>query len=248
MSVDPTLSGKITSVRTSGSGNWLLTPQADSRDGTTSRSRFLDASDFGGWDECFPCLTADPENEAFPDHGQAWNAEYRSSTKCPERSQGSWILRGCELHREVTRELPHRSRLTYHARFPDSATSTRVLWAAHPQFVAKSLINITLRCGDAPYCRKHGTGVVLPSLSALVPKGEGKKIAVESCPSQIVLTLSRVDEAITLEWDGRVIPEFHIWYDNGLYAREPVISPQPTIPAGRGVPRDWTLSITSYRR
>lgn len=238
--------GKIVSVTSSSGREWLLpVPRESLAPDRATPSVYVAAADFGGWDECFPNIEPDPDL-ALPDHGQAWNAPYRR-TRLAQTEAGEWLMPTGALRRRLSPSGPGHIRFDYSASFPRTGKERPLLWAGHPQFTATAIDRMRMNC-SVPECLPNGAGQDLP-LCSEITWGHGIKVAVPICSHQITLQLIYDDEALALSWSGAEIPYLNIWYDNGRYASEPVISPQPTIAASPGENRSWhmELAVTEFR-
>ena len=107
------------------------------------------------------------------------------------------------------------------------------LWAAHPQFVAPAGSHLVVDCAtvvdalDAPDERRAWT----PELAGIdtVPAGGCRKIYAD--PDEPVGSVSLVVPdagELTLRWDPTLTPYVGLWFDQGAYARKPVIAIEPS--------------------
>jgi hypothetical protein len=258
----PDRGGRISSLRT-GSGVELLAQNAALSPVPPRWGSFTDA-DMCGWDECIPTVDACrlPDGAALPDHGEAWSCDWHP------HGDGWWGFTSRTLPYAFSRRIaPSRDGL--HLEYRATATQAypvAFLWAAHPQFDAPSGTWVELR-GEVETVVDALTGTEETlawddRTAGLVglPSGGCRKVYLR--PDECVpgAALVRPDGLrLTMSWDPELVPYLGLWFDNGAYARGPVIAIEPStgwydradraVENGRvsmvspGVPYDWWISL-----
>jgi len=226
ISVQPERGGKITSLRDAHGTEWLtLAADRDVPDGAA-----FGEAEMAGWDECAPTIGAcSLRGRRLPDHGDLWNRPFSGTADDLTVLGSSWPYR---FGRRI-RAVHGGWRLDYRAR-ASGASPIPFLWAAHPQFRAPAGTRVELDGSptvvDVLDRRRpqHRWQASDGSLAAL-PDGGCRKLYVH--PDQRVheARLLRPDiPGLRLRWSSS-IPYLGLWFDNGAWAREPVIAVEPAL-------------------
>jgi hypothetical protein len=231
--VDPARGGKIVSLVDPSGKEWLAQPSRPSVRPPRENATFVE-SDPSGWDECAPSIDAcSVDGREIPDHGDLWTASWRVTRTA-----------GDELDMSVTgRSLDYRLSRTISPtptglRFEYQATTEHhcapFLWAAHPQFVSPTGSRVEL-----PRVVRTVVDVLSPdndhlqwsaaiaSIDSLKPGGFRKVYADPVTPVSSATLRHPDGAALTLSWEG--CPYLGLWFDNGVYASEPVVAIEPSL-------------------
>lgn len=161
--VIPDLGGKIASLTDAQSRDWLWrNPHLPWRRPGPETS-FVREADLGGWDECFPAVSAgayplDPwRDEPLRDHGEIW------ATRCDTRWTGDRLHLWAEgvhfpyVFRRILRLHPSEPVLDIDYEVTNRSDSPfAYLWCAHPLLAIESGMHIELPAGSP--VRRYGGG------------------------------------------------------------------------------------------
>lgn len=224
--VDPRRGAKIVSLLDGNGHEWLLPPREPASPLPVGTA-FTDA-EMGGWDECAPSIVAcpAPDGRRVSDHGDLWDVEWTGDG-------ATLTAHGRALDYEFSRSIELADaglRFTYTVLAHED---TPFLWAAHPQFSAPAGSRVLLDTAsvvdvlDGAETRSDWPAELSEMDS--VPAGGCRKVYVEPA--------AHVDHAVldvpgrgrlTVSWDAGVLPYLGVWFDNGAYAREPVVALEPS--------------------
>lgn len=223
----PERGAKIASLMNAHGYEWLAQPASGALVAARRGDVFPDA-EMCGWDEMFPTL----KSEGLPDHGEVW-AEPWAVLRVDSQSIET-EFRGVSRPYLLRRRLELTDAgivLRYSA--TATASTTAVMWVAHPQFIAPAGTQLVLPEGPAFVSPSvDGTnGTQLDSLVdpfATLARGEARKLwfRSESQPSIIGLRNAHGD-GLTLRWNNAEVPYSSVWLDNACKSREPVVAIEP---------------------
>ncbi|PYH01309.1 hypothetical protein [Arthrobacter stackebrandtii] len=267
---------RISSLRSDDGFEWLLASRPTVSAGP---GQPFVREGMGGWDEVAPTVQADAglldeqgkPVPALPDHGDIWNVPWTVGRAAPDELEMSVDLGSLPIRLERRISATGTGlRLDYRAS-TESPLPVPLLWCAHPQFAAGPDTTVALELSGKP---------VTPLLVEMYP-GQG---AVRSFPvepvhgtlgpgtSLKVLAAARttVDAAVLchgggrslrIGWDPAALPYLGLFWDNGEFAREPVLAVEPSTSWGdrlsaavrqgmaltvaAGAPLEWALDVSS---
>lgn len=260
--VDPAHGARLTSLVTDDGHEWLA-PSSPPAPGEP----FVRPG-MGGWDEVAPTIQPDvtADGTALGDHGDVWDVEWRVLDAAPDRLVTAVSLGGLPV--ALTRTVSGTAdglRLDYRLTSPAPA-DVPVLWCGHPQFAHGDRATLVLECdGDSvrpplrevypgERARQLPEGPLHPSL----PAGGSRKVFVDGAAvDAAVLTVD--GRSLRMSWRADELPWLGLFWDNGEFAREPVIAVEPTtgwgdlrsaaIRSGRclavaaGRPLQWSIDL-----
>jgi hypothetical protein len=224
--VDPRRGAKIVSLLDGRGHEWLLPPR-ELEAPLPAGSGFTDA-EMGGWDECAPSIVAcpTPDGRPVPDHGDLWNVEWTGAG-------ATLTARGRALDYEFSRAITPIDaglRFTYTVLAHED---TAFLWAAHPQFSAPAgsrvlidLASVVDVLDDAEALRAWPA--TLSEIDSVPPGGCRKVYAAPDAPVDHAVLDVPGRGRLVMSWDAAVAPYLGVWFDNGAYARRPVIALEPS--------------------
>jgi galactose mutarotase-like enzyme len=224
--------GKVVSLRGAGGHEWLLPPIAGRP--VVRGAAFVDA-DLGGWDECAPSIVActAPAGEQIPDHGDLWDIDWVRDGDS-DTGAAALLAYGSSLSYDMRRTVrPVASGLRFDYRVTTRRrVRTPFLWAAHPQFLAPAGSHLLIDCATVVDALDHGVRQAwTPGLATIdsVEPGGCRKVYAEPDWRVESVTLVVPDAGeLTLRWDPAVTPYAGLWFDQGAYARRPVIAIEPS--------------------
>lgn len=243
----PELGGKISSLKDLRSGReWLWTNAALKYRKLPYGTSYVADADTGGWDECFPTVTACNyprrpfTGTPLPDHGEIWPRRWQT-----EVVDGMNGLRGSvrgtalpyEFERTVTL-LPGAPlvRLDYRVR---SLTDEDLvfIWSAHPLFAIEPGMEVALPAGAEVNCfsslpdgflakdaRLDWPAQVEHSgrdldLSVMPPHDTGVACKLWSNPlSDGWAALRAPDGELRFDFDPQLVPQVGIWLNAGAWS------------------------------
>jgi galactose mutarotase-like enzyme len=231
--VDPSRGGKIVSLIGPDGREWLAQPFAPSHPPYRGSVQFT-ASDPAGWDECAPSIDAcEIGGGRIPDHGDLWTKRWAVVSASDDSLELS--VQGSSLDFRLIRRISPTSaglRLDYTA--TTAGPPIPFLWAAHPQFVSPRGSVLEL-----PDPATSVVDVLDPSQPVLawsndlattdtLPDRGCRKLYVHPGTQIDSATLRHPDGvSLTMSWTN--CPFVGLWYDNGAFAREPVIAIEPSL-------------------
>ena len=247
VTVVPELGGKFASLRDLRSGReWLWTspvlPYARVAHDADDPNHYVRHGDFGGWDECFPSVSACAyplapwRGEPVQDHGELWSAEWRAEVTRREdgRVVADLAADGVGFPYTVRRAL---------AVTPDSATLRldyaventggdpfSYIWSAHPLLRLERGMRVELpqgtvvhvngatgveddpAAGDYPWPLRAG-GL---DLTELPPPDAGVSCKLWSRPlAEGWVRLSAPGGELSLAFDPALLPQVGLWVNAG---------------------------------
>ncbi len=244
----PELGGKIASLRDNRTGReWLWRHPRLEYKRWPHGSSYMGA-DTGGWDECFPSVSACPYpsapwmGAAIQDHGELWS---QTAETTPSVFDDTVILttrwRGVALPYLFTRritlhEASSRVQVEYTVTNP-SAAPIDFVWCIHPLLA----IEAGMRLETPPAARYHSNGtfpveaqtterdLAFPltlttpggpvDLSALPGPEAAVSIKLWSAPlNEGWARMRAVDGALTMRWDVQALPQLALWINLGAWA------------------------------
>lgn len=221
----PERGGKIVSIRRAPDGvEWLwLNPSLRWTTPQPGES-YIERHDLGGWDECFPTITAARVGpREWGDHGDLWWREWAVEP----RGEGLWMGVEGPGYRFARQIEPAGSgfRFTYTLQSTAEAPLD-YLWSAHPLFRLEPPLNIDLigrprvRLGSDSRLGRVGATFRWPEVEGRPfhhvgkPSGLAVKLFVEVEEGEVCL--SRPDgESLRLAWSPRALPFLGLWVNEG---------------------------------
>jgi galactose mutarotase-like enzyme len=232
--VAPTLGAKITNMRRLPGREWLWRNDQIPLTIPNAGASYVETSDSGGWDECFPNVGPSPVpgNSAviLPDHGELWSATWESrvyelngASAFVSTAQG--VLFPYEFHREVLVDhhdpvihFRYRLRHTADASFP-------YIWSAHPLFNVQPGTTVTLPSVhemrvDTSYGRAEERDHVVPwpldgatgSMTLVESPPFAMKLFADIGPSgRAILTDPRAGERLEFVIPSAQVPQVGLW-------------------------------------
>jgi galactose mutarotase-like enzyme len=221
---------------------WLLQPP-DAVDAGRRPAYGDQLVDFplAGWDEMFP--TVDEchyrgKHPHLPDHGEVWARPWavREVTPSSLECDIGGVALPYRLRRRI--ELVGPQVVLDYAATNDGRSELDTLWCPHPQLVAKP--------GTRVLFPRHVTQLdtflvdgpteftplsVEPDgldVCTLAPPGRGMMLYADRKERLDTVTVRDAGgEWITFSWDSETVPYFAMWVDNGRYAPQTVVCPEP---------------------
>jgi galactose mutarotase-like enzyme len=249
LSLIPALGGKINSLRDLRSGReWLWRHPRMPYRRVPHGSSYVQTADTGGWDECFPSVSAcaypSPPWAGAPvqDHGELWSQLATLETRETDESVAlhtSWqgVVLPYAFQRTITVSAGAAS-----MRFEYSVTNTadaplHFIWSAHPLMAIEPGMRLLLppearfNClrfapGSAPELER---GVRFPltaqsstgaiDLTTLPDPSAGVALKLWSDPCDASwATLRAWDGEFRLHWDAAQLPQVAVWMNFGAMA------------------------------
>lgn len=220
--------GKILSLRDGAGTEWLT--QSRRSQSPPPGTAFGDA-EMAGWDECAPTIDRCVVHGAvIPDHGDAWDAVW-TGTGATLRHVGSSLP--YRIERTLAATQDGGLRLSYRATADHG--SVPFFWAAHPQFAAPPGTCVEVApaprlvvdvLADGWPTARWSEG--LAGIDGVAPGG-CRKLYVHPDERVASVDLVRRDGSRLRMTFSRSIPYVGLWFDQGRYARAPVIAIEPAM-------------------
>lgn len=220
---------KIVSLTDDGGNEWLLAPSGPLDRPPPPGTPFIDA-EMCGWDECAPSIVAceAPDGRWLPDHGDLWDAAWSVDGD-------AMTAHGTSLPYDFTRTIvPIDRGLRFDYRVATSGDEDLpLLWATHPQFTAPAGSRVEL---DSPIVidalderdRRCELTAELSTIDS-VEVGGCRKIYADPDRTLASAVLEVPGRGrLRLRWSATVAPYLGVWFDNGAFARQPVIALEPS--------------------
>ena len=217
-------------------------PDEQSRADTTS---YLTTADSGGYDECLPTISPCEIPSwvpAFgglrlPDHGELWSQ--RGAVATDRDSEGehaaiTWVGRRLPYRFERTIRLNHDGRVTMHYRLTNTgAARLPFVWSAHPLLSLTGRTRVHLPTGsrfrvDATHAldvtrRSDHRWPLLPVAGADLDLSRpgathdsyACKVFLDLPAGPVRAALEDDDARLDVAVDGREVPHFGLWINNG---------------------------------
>lgn len=227
ISVCPERGAKITSLRDGDGVEWLTQATGYSyRQGLP-----FGQAEMAGWDECVPSVTqCVVGGESIPDHGDAWDVSWQRSGHTFHHAGTSMAYRMARTH---SLTASGGVRLRYRAETDQVAVP--FMWVAHPQFAAPSGTRVEFT--HPPKRVVDVLAVGWPSQAWQKELGSIDSVASGACRKYYVdpretptsVDLVRPDDRRLRMTFSATVPYLGLWFDNGAWARDPVVALEPAL-------------------
>lgn len=248
VTVVPDLGGKFASLRDLRSGReWLWTspvlPYARVPHDATDPNHYVQRGDFGGWDECFPSVSAcayplDPwRGRPVQDHGELWSAAWRAETARGDDGRVALALAADGVgfpytFRRTLTVAPGAAtlRLDYAVRNTGDDPFSYI-WSAHPLLRLEPGMRVALPAGTVVHLNgvgRGGDGTPEPGaypwplraggldLTELPPPGAGVSCKLWSEPLAAGwVRLTAPGGTLGLAFDPALLPQVGLWVNAG---------------------------------
>lgn len=249
LTIMPELGAKISSLRDARSGReWLWRHPRMAYQRVPHGSSYVQLADTGGWDECFPSVSAcaypsEPwAGAAVQDHGELWSqapafAVAEDTNAVSLRAEWQGIALPYTFTREIT-AMRGSARLRFEYAVVNNADDPLdFIWSAHPLIAIEPGMRLMLpeqarfhsvqMFRDAP--PKLDRDVRFPltvqsadgpiGLAALPEPSAGVAVKLWSEPSAAGwATLRAGDGEIRMRWDPALLPQIAVWMNLGAAA------------------------------
>ncbi|MBX0331402.1 aldose 1-epimerase family protein [Oscillochloris sp. ZM17-4] len=241
LTVIPELGGKISSLRDTRSGReWLWRHPRMAYRRVPHGSSYVAAADTGGWDECFPSVSA-CAYPALPwagvpvqDHGELWSQTAATQIDVGDESVSlhtRWhgVMLPYQFERTIRLDAGS-ARLSIAYRLSSAADEPLAwIWSAHPLIAIEPGMELSLPPG-ARFHSGRRSGLPFPrsipsaggdvDLSRLPARDAGASIKLWSAPltDEGWASLRAPDGALHMRWDVAEIPQVAVWLNLGAHA------------------------------
>jgi galactose mutarotase-like enzyme len=243
LEVDVELGAKITKLQNMATGReWLLQLPATADPGRRpGYGEHMTAFPLGGWDEMFPTVDeCDYQGEYphLPDHGELWARPWTVRELTPNSLECDigGVAFPYRLRRRI--EIDESRVVLDYSATNEGREELDTLWCPHPQLVAEpgtrvffpdhvTELDTVLYDGPSDFTplsvEREGLEV-----GTLAPPGYGMMLYADPGTRLDTVTVrDRGGEWITFSWDSGTVPYFAMWVDNGRYAPQTVVCPEP---------------------
>jgi hypothetical protein len=233
----PEFGGRIASVKLDGCDEWISQPMAPWVPRNVD-DNFI-RPEISGWDEMVPttdrCQSLDGLHD-LPDHGEVWSRPWvvEEVTRTSLTLSIELVTRTLRFWRKVSLAStgPNQSSITIDYQITNTGEiDVPAYWSSHPLFSAADITQVHI----FPEVSLEQTAPQIPQIEqTFLPQNLQYGSSVEywcrpDATVESVTLLRSSGEYLNLSWSKTDVPYFGIFVDNKQYAREMVISPQPTI-------------------
>jgi len=245
----PALGGKVSSLRDSRSGReWLWRHPRYPYKRVPHGSSYINEADTGGWDECFPSVSAcsypsEPwQGAAIQDHGELWSQEAEFEMEENEDSLNLFThWQGIALPYTFTRTIAlQKSSACVRTEYEATNTSDQSLnfvWSIHPLLAIEPGMELRLPASarfqvagsfpsDLVSAEKQlqypfaAAGLNFPTLPE-TSAGRAIKICSDPLPAgEGWAALRANDGELQMRWDATLLPQVAVWMNFGAWAAD----------------------------